>query len=125
MDKDIFINNLESALMVTLFVFAMMLVTDYINMLSRGRLKAIPRGSFFTQYFIAAFLGVIPGCLGAFAVVSFYSRGFLTFGALVSGLIATSGDESFVMFNLFPKEALFIHGLLFIVEREFMIRSAI
>jgi len=46
--------------------------------------------------------------------VSFYVHGLLSFGAIVGGMIATSGDEAFVMLALFPKEALFLFALLFI-----------
>ncbi len=67
------------------------------------------------QYFIASFLGVTPGCLGAFMNVSFYIRGLLTLGALLGGMIATSGDEAFIMLSLFPGKALFLFGILFII----------
>jgi hypothetical protein len=39
----------------------------------------------------------------------------MNLGALVTVMIATSGDESFVMFAMFPGKALLIHLLLFAV----------
>jgi len=47
--------------------------------------------------------------------VSFYVHGLISFGAIVGGMIATSGDEAFVMLALFPNEALFLFTLLFIL----------
>jgi len=47
--------------------------------------------------------------------VSFYVHGLLSFGAIVGGMIATSGDEAFVMLALFPKKALLLFALLFIL----------
>jgi hypothetical protein len=47
--------------------------------------------------------------------VSFYVHGLISFGAIVGGMIATSGDEAFVMLALFPKKTLLLFGLLFIL----------
>ena len=60
---------------------------------------------------LGAFLGVIPGCLGAFAAVSLYSHRNLSFGALVAAMIATSGDEAFVMFSMFPLQVIWIGSI--------------
>lgn len=101
------------ALMITLFVFVMMVLVDYINVLTRGKMSSAIKGSQGRQYLIASFLGATPGCLGAFLNVSFYIHGLLTFGAMVGGMIATSGDEAFVMLALFPEKALLLFALLF------------
>jgi hypothetical protein len=45
--------------------------------------------------------------------VSLYIHGALSFGAIVANMIATSGDEAFVMLALFPREALLLTALLF------------
>jgi hypothetical protein len=47
--------------------------------------------------------------------VSFYLHGLISFGAIVAGMIATSGDEAFVMFAVFPKEAMLLTVILFAV----------
>jgi hypothetical protein len=60
-------------------------------------------------------LGIIPGCLGAFAVVTMYSHGLLSFGAIVAAMIATSGDEAFMMLATIPKTALIISTVLFVI----------
>jgi hypothetical protein len=106
---------IKHALMVTGFVAVMMLVIEYLNVLSRGewqkRLTNHRRG----QYLLAAFLGATPGCLGAFAIVAMYSHRNLSIGAVVASMIATAGDESFVMFAMIPKTALCVHGILFVL----------
>jgi len=38
--------------------------------------------------------------------VSFYVHGLISLGEIVLGMIAASGDETFVMLTLFPREAL-------------------
>lgn len=107
------IEVLRHALMITGFVFTMMLLIEYINVQTRGKMETLLKRKRFSQYIIASFLGAIPGCLGAFTVVTFYSHRIVSFGALVATMIATSGDEAFVMFAMFPGKALIITGVLF------------
>ena len=109
------IEILQQALMITSFVFIMMLLIEYINVQTQGRWQDSLKKSRLGQYFLGSFLGAIPGCLGAFTVVSLYSHRVVTLGALVATMIATSGDESFVMFSLFPLKAVWLTIILFIL----------
>jgi hypothetical protein len=106
---------LSHALLITAFVFVMMLLVEYLNAATRGawqrRLSANRRG----QYPLAGLLGATPGCLGAFACVTLHIHRMLTPGALVACMIATSGDESFVMLAVMPKKALLLFGILFVL----------
>jgi hypothetical protein len=106
---------LKHALMITSFVLIMMLLIEYINVQTHGAWQLTLRKSRFGQYVLGAFLGVVPGCLGAFTVVSLYSHRAISFDALVAAMIATSGDEAFVMFSMFPLQALWISLTLFFV----------
>ncbi len=100
-------------LSITGFVFVMMLVIEYVNVFSRGLWRDGLARNRWGQYLVAALLGVIPGCLGAFMVVGMYSHRMLSLGALVAAMIATSGDEAFVMFALMPRQAILLSlGLL-------------
>lgn len=101
--------------MITSFVLIMMLLIEYLNVQTRGAWQKKLRKSRFGQYSLGAFLGVTPGCLGAFTVVSLYSHRAVGFGALVAAMIATSGDEAFVMFSMFPLQALWLSAILFVV----------
>lgn len=112
---DIIINTFKHGIMITVFVFVMMMIIDYFNVLSKGKLSFLIKGSKYRQYFISTFLGSTPGCLGSFLNVSFYIRGLITFGAVAGGMIATSGDEAFVMLSLFPDKALLLFAILFVV----------
>jgi len=100
------------ALFITGFVAIMMLVIEYINVLTQGSWQNSLAGGRLTQYLVAVILGATPGCLGAFAVVAMYSHGVLSLGALVAAMIATSGDEAFVMLALFPEKAFLLMGAL-------------
>lgn len=77
-------------------------------------MSGIIKGGPWRQYTLASFLGSTPGCLGAFMNVSLYVHGLISFGAIVGGMIATSGDEAFVMLAQFPATAIALFGLLFV-----------
>ncbi len=109
------VSVIKHSLMITTFVFVMMLIVDYINVITSGRLSVLMKGGKWRQYMTSSFLGATPGCLGSFMNVSFYVHGLIGFGAIVGGMIATSGDEAFVMLTLFPGKALILFGLLMIM----------
>lgn len=110
-----FLELVRHALMITGFVFLMMLLIEYINVLTKGKWQSILKTSRWGNYFLAALLGIMPGCLGAFAVVSLYAHRFVSLGALVAAMIATSGDEAFVMLSMFPSKAAILFLFLFII----------
>lgn len=93
------------ALMITAFVAMMMIGVEYVSVLSRGAFQSALLHSRPMQYLAAVLLGAIPGCLGPFTVVALYAHRVVPLGAVVGCMIATSGDESFVMFSLFPVTA--------------------
>lgn len=101
-------NVIRQAIMITGFVFVMMLGIEYINVQTKGLWRTQFLGNNWKQYIVAALLGAIPGCLGAFTAVSLFSHRLISFGAIVTAMIATSGDEAFVMFAMFPKKALLL-----------------
>ena len=111
----VLLRTLLSSIKITALVFAMMLLTDVVNVKTAGAVGRLLRGGRWRQYVVAAFLGATPGCLGAFLAAYLYAHGFLSFGAIVAAMVATSGDESFVMFQVFPLKALGLHALLFVV----------
>jgi len=103
------------SLIITILVFAMMVLVDYLNVTTKGKMAVLIRGGIWRQYITASFLGATPGCLGAFMNVSFYVHGLLSFGAIVGGMVATSGDEAFVMLTLFPGKAALLFAILFVI----------
>jgi hypothetical protein len=105
---------LKHAMMITVFVFVTMLLVDFIDAASKERLSSMVKAGPWRQYSLVCFLGATPGCLGAFMNVSLYVHGMISFGALVGGMIATSGDEAFVMLVQFPGIASAVFALLFI-----------
>jgi hypothetical protein len=99
---------LHHTLQVTAFVAVMMIAVEYLNVLTRGAWPETLATSRWKQYLVAVALGSMPGCLGAFAVVALYTHRMISFGALVACMVATTGDEAFVMLAMFPREALLL-----------------
>lgn len=112
---DLFLDILRSSFLITGLVIIMMLMLEVLNIHSEGRMFNRLRQHRFGQVVLGAGLGLIPGCMGGFAAVSMYSHKMLSFGALVAMMIATSGDEAFVMLAMIPKEALILGGVLFAI----------
>lgn len=100
------LTTVPEAVMITAFVAVMMIAVEYVNVLTAGTFESALRGTPVVQYAGAVALGAIPGCLGAFTVVALYSHRVVSLGAVVAAMIATSGDEAFVMLALFPRAAL-------------------
>lgn len=109
-----FFSVFKHALMISFFVFVMMLLVDFIDIAAKGRISSMMQGGRWRQYALASLLGSSPGCLGAFMNVTLYVHGMISFGAIVGGMIATSGDEAFVMLAQFPGIAMLLFGLLFV-----------
>lgn len=110
-----FAHAILQAALITSLVFVMMAVIELITVLSHGRFKVGGGTNGFRQYVLASFLGVTPGCAGVYLVDSMYSRRVLSLGAVTGALLATAGDEAFLMLAMFPSRALALFGLLFII----------
>lgn len=115
MNLSLFVNVLKNGVLITGLVIVMMLMIEFINVSSHGRWFERLKGAPNKQVFLGALLGLIPGCVGGFAAVSLYTHRLIGFGALIAMMIASSGDEAFVMLALIPKDALILFGVLFVI----------
>ncbi len=105
---------IKNTLSITVFVTVMMVIIEYFNVLTKGSWSDNLKHKKFLQIIIAALMGVIPGCLGTYTIVSLYTHGIISFGALTASMIATFGDEAFIMFAMIPSAAIKITIVTFI-----------
>ena len=89
----------DAFLAVTVFVAAMVLLFSWLQYLTAGRFVDWIRSSRQWQPFIGALMGLTPGCGGAIIMMPMYARGYVTYGTVLSTLIATLGDSAFVLFG--------------------------
>lgn len=109
------IDILRNAILITGLVVVMMMMIESLNIESKGMFFKGLRKTRTGQVIIGALLGSIPGCMGGFATVSLYTHRMLSFGALVAMMIASSGDESFIMLAMIPQQALILFAILFVL----------
>jgi len=106
---------IRQSLTITLFVLSMMLIIEYLNVFSKGIWSNKLSTSVWKQILLAALLGIIPGCLGAYTAVSLYIHNVIGTAALATAMIATSGDEAFFMFSIIPETAIWINIIIFFI----------
>lgn len=111
----IILDALRNAVLITGLVVVMMMMIESLNIESRGMVFKGLRKTKFGQVVVASLLGSIPGCMGGFATVSLYTHRMFSFGALVAMMIASSGDEAFVMLAMIPEQALILFAVLFVL----------
>ncbi|MDR3134401.1 MAG: arsenic efflux protein [Prevotellaceae bacterium] len=106
---------LKNTFLITGLVMVMLLLIEYVNVRSRGRslkrLQQLPLG----QVVAGALLGLVPGCIGGFAAVSLFTHRLFGFGALAAMMIATTGDEAFILLAISPAVAAAVFAILFIL----------
>ena len=112
---NILIDAFKEGIFITGLVIMMMMMIESLNIESKGGFFANLGKSRVGGVIVGAALGVIPGCMGGFATVSLYTHRMLSFGALVAMMIASCGDEAFVMMAMIPKDAIRIFCLLFFI----------
>ena len=93
----------------------MMMMIESLNIESKGLFFKGLKKTRIGQVIFGALLGSIPGCMGGFATVSLYTHRMFSFGALIAMMIASSGDEAFIMLAMIPEQALIIFAVLFVV----------
>lgn len=115
MQMHILTDILLNSIMITGLVCIMMMLIESIDLESKGHFFKGLRNSRISQTVTAAILGSIPGCIGGFAAVSLYSQRLIGFGALVAMMVASTGDEAFMLIAMEPAKALWIFLMLFAI----------
>ena len=109
------IDALRNSILITGLVIVMMMMIESLNIESKGLFLKGLKKTRVGQIIFGALLGSIPGCMGGFATVSLYTHRMFSFGALIAMMIASSGDEAFIMLAMIPEQALVIFAVLFVV----------
>ncbi len=98
----------DAFLQVTVFVGATLALVFWIENKFSFSLGEVMRDNLKWQPAIAAGLGALPGCGGAIIVVTQFTRGYASFGAFISVLVATMGDAAFLLIARDPFSFLII-----------------
>lgn len=109
----LFLSTLLTAIEITLLVIVMMTIVEFLNIGSRGKIINYIKKSTFGSVVLSSLLGTIPGCGGGFGVVSLYTHGVISIGALCAAMIASCGDEAFFLIATAPSKYLTLIAILF------------
>lgn len=112
---DALIDAFKESIEICALVILMMTLIEIFNVCTQGKMFHSLEKHKGRQIVTSAALGIIPGCLGGFAGVSLYSHRMIGFGALLATLVATTGDEAFIMLAKFPGTALMMMCGLFVL----------
>lgn len=97
---------------VSVFVATTLFIYYYaIDHLPQLELRYLNAKSPALEVSFAAFLGILPGCGGAIIVVTQFTKGQASFGAIVAVLTATMGDAAFLLLATRPTEGLTIMAI--------------
>ncbi|MDR1459689.1 MAG: arsenic efflux protein, partial [Bacteroidales bacterium] len=108
-----FFDFFSQVLIITFVVMMLMMLIEFFNVKTRGKLLLLMGKHSGLQILLGAFLGLIPGCIGIFAVASLYTHRLVTFGVLLAAAITSFGDEAFFMISLIPKQTFILVLILF------------
>ncbi len=101
--KELFFGSLKESLTIILIIFFLMVIVEFIVLKYKDKIIKYLKKSKFMSYIVSAFFGVIPGCIGTFAMDTLYMSGLLGFGGIISVMVATSGDEAFLIMSMAAK----------------------
>ena len=96
-------DGFQESVGIIMIIFFMMVVVELFVLRFKGRLVRVVERKGVLGYVVASLMGSIPGCIGTFAMDSLYMSGLASFGALIATMIATSGDEAFLMLSFAGK----------------------
>lgn len=111
--REITITALSDAFFqVSVFVAATLLIYYYaIEHIPQLEISYLSAKSKSLEVLFASVLGALPGCGGAIVVVTQYTKGQASFGAIVAVLTATMGDAAFLLLATRPTEGLTIMAI--------------
>lgn len=112
---ELFTDVLKGAILISGLITIMMMMIESLNIESKGKFFEGIKSSRVGGVLVGALLGAVPGCMGGFATVSLYTHGMISLGAVVAMMIATCGDESFLMLATIPGDAVKIFAGLFVL----------
>ena len=109
--RGVFLAALFHALKVALFIFLVSFgLHILIELVGEERLSALAFNLPVIGHLLATLIGLIPNCAASVVLTEFYLGGAMSFGAMLSGLLAGAGVGILVLFraNRHPKENLLI-----------------
>lgn len=101
------------SIMISFLVMMLMILIEYLQIKTQTKWNSRLLEKRWIQIIFAALVGLIPGCIGGFMMVSLFTHKVVGFGALVATLITSFGDEAFFLYSFMPQKAILLASVLF------------
>jgi hypothetical protein len=114
-EKGVWLSTLYHTLHIFLFVLLFNLIIGFaLELLGEEALGSVMRDIPVLGQLIAALVGLIPNCAASVAIATLYTKGVITAGAMLSGLLTGAGAGLLVLFRTNKRvvENLLIVGVL-------------
>ena len=95
--------SLKASIQITTIILVLMVIIEILVLKYQKKIISFIKKNKLIGYIVSSFFGMIPGCVGTFAMDSLYMSGLLGFGGIISVMIATSGDEAFILLSMAAK----------------------
>jgi len=106
----------EAFLQVSAFVaLTLALYYGISHNLNASRLQNWMKQKTYREIVFAGLMGVLPGCGGAIVIITQYTQGKISFGAVVAVLTSTMGDAAFLLISQQPEDAVIVLSISIIV----------
>ena len=99
MYMNLFFDSLRAGMKISLIILVLMIIVEYLVTRYKDKIIRFMLKNKTTGYILSSFFGAIPGCAGVFAMDSLYMAGYLGFGGIIAAMIATMGDETFILLS--------------------------
>lgn len=106
------IDILQETIIITGFVIIIIILIELLNSAVKEKLAKFLDKNPYLQIILGSLFGLIPGCIGTFIIVALYSERVISISTLIAALIASVGDEAFIMLAVMPKESILLFTIL-------------
>ena len=97
---EILYSSLKESIIIVGIILVLMIIIEFLVLKYKEKIVVFTRKNKFTGYVVSSFFGIIPGCIGTFTMDTLYMSGLLGYGGIVAVMIATSGDEAFILISM-------------------------
>ena len=119
--SELFKNSLKETFQITLIIFVLMVIIELLVLKFNKQIIKFVKKNTFLSNIISSFFGIIPGCVGTFVIDSAYMSGLVGFGGIIAVMIATSGDESFLMLSMLASGDIALKTVIILISSLFFL----
>ncbi len=95
--------SFKESIFITSIILFLMIIVEIVVLKYQNNIIKFLKNNKLIGYVVSSFFGIMPGCIGVFAMDTLYMSGLLGFGGIIAAMIATTGDETFILISMATK----------------------